>query len=330
MTVLTRPELIGTITDLRATIDRARAELRSTGQDSDGSDGVDGRTGRVVLVPTMGALHAGHLSLVRRARELGDIVVVSIFVNPLQFGAGEDLDAYPRTVDADVALLADLGVDVVFVPTPAEMYPGGASDTRVVAGLVGSLLEGAARPGHFDGMLTVVSKLINIVRPDTVIFGQKDAQQVFLVQRMIADLNVRVAVEVAPIVREPSGLALSSRNRYLDEAEAEAAVTLSAGLSAASVAAASGTANAAAVRAAAGAIIASRPLVKLDYLVLVHPDTFLPVEEHYRGPARMLVAALVGRTRLIDNVALDLTRPQIIASPRATARITTRSTTQEI
>jgi pantoate--beta-alanine ligase len=332
MTVLTRPQLICTITELRATLDRARAaalaHLRATGRDAEGPDGGVGRAGRVVLVPTMGALHAGHLSLVRRARELGDIVVVSIFVNPLQFGAGEDLDAYPRTVDADVALLADLGVDVVFVPTPAEMYPGGASDTRVVAGPVGSLLEGAARPGHFDGMLTVVSKLLNIVGPDTVMFGQKDAQQVFLVQRMISDLNVRVAVEVAPIVREPSGLALSSRNRYLDAHEAEAAVTLSAGLSAASVAAASGTADAAAARAAAGAIIASRPLVKLDYLVVVHPHTFLPVEPQYRGPARMLVAALVGRTRLIDNVSLDLTRPQIIASPRATARITTQHASQ--
>ncbi|TFD54413.1 pantoate--beta-alanine ligase [Cryobacterium frigoriphilum] len=305
MTVLTRPELIGTITELRAALDRDRAATRRA----------DGTPGRVVLVPTMGALHAGHLSLVRRARSRGEIVVVSIFVNPLQFGAGEDLDAYPRTLDADVALLTELGVDVVFVPTADEMYPAGGGLTRVVAGPVGSLLEGAARPGHFDGMLTVVSKLINIVGPDTVMFGQKDAQQVFLVQRMVADLNLRVAIEVAPIVREPSGLALSSRNRYLEPSEAEAAVSLSEGLGAASVAAALGTADAAAATRTARAIIAARPLVKLDYLVVVHPETFLPVEAQHRGPARMLVAALVGHTRLIDNVPLDL-NPE----PRATAQ----------
>ncbi|MFC5929489.1 pantoate--beta-alanine ligase [Cryobacterium melibiosiphilum] len=318
MTVLTRPELIGSITDLRAALDRARAAARSRVRG-------DGHAGRVVLVPTMGALHAGHLSLVRRARALGDIVVVSIFVNPLQFGVGEDLDAYPRTVEADMALLADLGVDYVFVPTATEMYPAGAGETRVVAGPVGSLLEGAARPGHFDGMLTVVSKLINIVGPDTVMFGQKDAQQVFLVQSMIADLNVRVAIEVAPIVREPSGLALSSRNRYLAADEVEAAVTLSAGLAAASVAAALGTADAAAAIETARAIIAARPLVKLDYLVVVHPQTFLPVEAQYHGPARMLVAALVGHTRLIDNVPLDLN-----PTARPEARPEARSTAQEI
>lgn len=304
MTVLTRPTRIGTIPELRAALDQARAAVTPAGA---------ARPGRVVLVPTMGALHAGHLSLVRRARELGDTVVVSIFVNPLQFGAGEDLDAYPRTVDADVALLAELGVDVVFVPTAAEMYPPAGGLTRVVAGPVGSLLEGAARPGHFDGMLTVVLKLLNIVRPDTVLFGQKDAQQVFLVQRLVADLDVRVAIEVVPIVREPSGLALSSRNRYLAPEEAEAAATLSAGLSAASAASDADSAIELARR-----IIATRPLVKLDYLVVVHPDTFLPVDAQYRGSARMLVAALVGRTRLIDNVLLDL-KPAALATAAPTA-----------
>lgn len=331
MTVLTRPELIGTITDLRAALDRARAAARPTGHS--GGDGADSRSGRVVLVPTMGALHAGHLSLVRRARELGEIVVVSIFVNPLQFGAGEDLAAYPRTVDADVALLTELGVEFVFVPTAAEMYPARASDTRVVAGPVGSLLEGASRPGHFDGMLTVVSKLINIVGPDTVMFGQKDAQQVFLVQSMIADLNVRVAIDVAPIVREPSGLALSSRNRYLEADEAEAAVSLSAGLSAASAAAALGEADAPIAIAIARGVIAGRPLVKLDYLVVVHPQTFLPVDAQYRGPARMLAAAVVGHTRLIDNVSLDLNPAQgPAARPTAhsTAHATAHATAQEI
>jgi len=308
MTVVTRPVLLGTIVDLRAALDGFRGTARWHA--SPGNRPGDGRgaprAGRVVLVPTMGALHEGHLSLVRRARELGDVVVVSIFVNPLQFGAGEDLDAYPRTLDADVALLSDLGVDVVFVPTAAEIYPADAGGTRVVAGPVGSLLEGAARPGHFDGMLTVVAKLINIVGPDIVVFGQKDAQQVFLVQRMIDDLNLRVALDVVPIVRERSGLARSSRNRYLEADEAAAAVSLSEGLSAASVAALSERVDAEAARDLASAIITTQPLVRLDYLVVVHPQTFRPVDAHYRGPARMLVAALVGRTRLIDNVSLDL------------------------
>ena len=294
MTVLTRPELLGTITDIRHFVDTVRTSSRA----------------RVVLVPTMGALHAGHLSLVRRAHELGDAVIVSIFVNPLQFGAGEDLDAYPRTVDADVALLAELGVAAVFVPTAGEMYPGDAIDTRVTAGPVGSLLEGAARPGHFDGMLTVVAKLISIVTPDTVMFGQKDAQQVFLVQRMVADLNLRTRIDVGAIVREPSGLALSSRNRYLSAAEARAAEALSAGLTAAASAAAAAADNTgsgpAAALAAAHARLDAEPLVKLDYLEVVHPQTFLPVPSDHRGPARMLVAAIVGHTRLIDNALLEL------------------------
>jgi len=297
MTVLTRPELLGTITEMRHFVDTVRAS----------SPNRPGPGARVVLVPTMGALHAGHLSLVRRAHELGDTVIVSIFVNPLQFGAGEDLDAYPRTVDADVALLAELGVAAVFVPTAGEMYPGGAIDTRVTAGPVGALLEGAARPGHFDGMLTVVAKLISIVTPDTVMFGQKDAQQVFLVQRMVADLNLRTRIDVGAIVREPSGLALSSRNRYLSAAEARAAEALSAGLAAAaSVAAGSPGSGPAEPSAAARARLDAEPLVKLDYLEVVHPQTFLPVPHTYRGPARMLVAAVVGHTRLIDNTLLEL------------------------
>jgi pantoate--beta-alanine ligase len=262
-----------------------------------------GRDTRIVLVPTMGALHAGHLALVRRAHALGDIVVVSIFVNPLQFGAGEDLDRYPRTLDADLATLADENVPFVFAPNALEMYPGGASDTRVMAGAVGSLYEGAARPGHFDGMLTVVAKLLNIVAPDAALFGQKDGQQVFLVQRMVADLNLRTAIEVVPTVREPSGLALSSRNRYLDAAQNTAAQALFAGLSAAAQAAQDGVA---AALLAACARIGTQPLVKLDYLVIVHPQTFLQVPGNYRGPARMLVAARVGTTRLIDNVTLTI------------------------
>ena len=200
--------------------------------------------------------------------ELGDIVVVSIFVNPLQFGAGEDLDRYPRTLDADVAALAEVGVPYVFAPRTPEMYPDAAAGTRVSAGPVGALYEGAARPGHFDGMLTVVAKLINIVDPDVAVFGQKDAQQVFLIERMLAELNFRTAIDVVPTVREENGLALSSRNRYLDAEQQECARSLSAGLRAAASVASAG---APAALAAARALIDAQSLVKLDYLVVVRP-----------------------------------------------------------
>jgi pantoate--beta-alanine ligase len=250
----------------------------------------------------MGALHEGHLSLVARATQLADIVVVSIFVNPLQFGDPTDLDLYPRTLGADVDKLTATGVDVVFAPTAREMYPHGTSGTTITAGPVGSLYEGASRPGHFDGVLTVVDKLIKISGADVALFGQKDAQQVFLVQSMVADLNTPVQIDVVPTVREASGLALSSRNARLSEVEREGALALSAALATASAHA--GSAEGA--LAAARAVIEAQPLVKLDYLVVVHPDTFLPVDDDYRGPARMLVAALVGGTRLIDNTALDI------------------------
>jgi len=285
-------EVLSTITELQDRLGQTRDRAAVTGGDT-----------RIVLVPTMGALHAGHLELVRRAHALGDIVVVSIFVNPLQFGAGEDLDSYPRTLDADLDALKSENVSFVFAPTAREMYPGGESDTRVTAGPVGSLYEGAARPGHFDGMLTVVAKLLNIVAPDSAVFGQKDGQQAFLVQCMVADLNVRSAIEVVDTVREPSGLALSSRNRYLDDAQHAAAQALFAGLRAAAAAAQDGPA---AALAAAHAPIAAQPLVKLDYLVIVHPQTFLAVHDDYRGPARILAAARVGTTRLIDNMSLSL------------------------
>jgi pantoate--beta-alanine ligase len=289
--VLIKPEVITTIDGLRERIAQARNRAES------------GRPARVVLVPTMGALHAGHLSLVRRARTRGDIVVVSIFVNPLQFGPTEDLASYPRTLDADIAALAAEGVAFVFAPEVATMYPAGAADTRVTAGPVAALLEGSVRPGHFDGMLTVVTKLVNIVGPDVVVFGQKDAQQVFLVQQAFADLNVRTEIEVVPIVREETGLALSSRNRRLETAEKEAALALSAALAAAAAAAAAGVQ---AARTAAQVILAAQPLVKLDYLVVVSPQDFQPVAAGFTGPARMLVAAHVGSVRLIDNEALDL------------------------
>jgi len=292
VTVLTKPEVIDTIDELQGRLCLSKQNVAARGGDA-----------HVVLVPTMGALHDGHRALVRRAVAVGDIVVVSIFVNPLQFGVNEDLDTYPRTLDADVAALAEEGAAFVFAPHAREMYPDGASSTRLTAGAVGGLYEGAARPGHFDGMLTVVAKLLNIVEPDIAIFGQKDAQQVFLVERMVADLNLRVRIEVVPTVREDNGLALSSRNRNLDEAARTAARSLSVGLTAAAAAAHAGVP---AAIVAAHAVIGAAPLVKLDYLVVVHPHTYLPVDDDYRGQARMLVAAVVGSTRLIDNISLDI------------------------
>jgi pantoate--beta-alanine ligase len=295
--LLTAPDVIGTIEEVRARVATAREAARAASGPG---------AGRVVLVPTMGALHAGHLALVRRARTSGDIVVVSIFVNPLQFGPSEDLATYPRTLAADVAVLAAEGVDIVFAPSAAAMYPYGAVSTRVTAGVVGSQLEGAVRTGHFDGVLTVVSKLINIVGPDVVVFGQKDAQQVYLVRRMLADLDFHPELEVVPIVREEGGLALSSRNRSLGGDDRAAARALSAALNAA-VGAASGGVRAAEL--AAHALLSAQPLVKLDYLVVVDPGDFQPVAPDFTGTARMLVAAHVGNVRLIDNAALDIRQP---------------------
>jgi pantoate--beta-alanine ligase len=257
----------------------------------------------VILVPTMGALHDGHLALVERALELGSSVVVSIFVNPLQFGPNEDLDKYPKTLDADVSKLGALGVPFVFAPSAAEMYPNGAAQTRVVAGRVGELYEGRSRPGHFDGVLTVVAKLLDIVGPKFVMFGQKDAQQVFLVRRMVADLNIPTRVETVDIVREESGLALSSRNVFLDAKEHRAARALSLSLEAAASSADRGIDT---VVAAAQSTLMGEPLVELDYLKIVNPHTFLPVDDGYRGPALVLVAARVGTTRLIDNETIVL------------------------
>jgi len=262
---------------------------------------LDGRT--VALVPTMGALHDGHLALVARAKELADTVVVSIFVNPLQFAAGEDLDRYPRTLDEDVAKLEALGVDVVFAPTVDELYPTWPIQTTIKAGQVGSLYEGRSRVGHFDGVLTIVGKLLNIVAPAFVVFGQKDAQQVFLVKRMVADLNMPVVVDVIETVREEDGLALSSRNRFLDPKERRASRTLSIALEAAASSADRGID---AVLAAAQSALMGESLVQLDYLKVVEPTTFLPADDNYRGPAVVLIAATVGSTRLIDNEPIHL------------------------
>ncbi|WP_025158233.1 pantoate--beta-alanine ligase [Leifsonia aquatica] len=284
------PHVVTTIAELRADIARARQEAGLAEPAGDAAR-------RVVLVPTMGALHDGHLRLVGQARDLGDFVVVSIFVNPLQFGPGEDLDRYPRTLEADVAALDGLA-DVVFAPSAAEMYPQGETSTRVTAGEVGTLFEGASRPGHFDGMLTVVAKLFGIVQPDVAVFGQKDAQQVHLVGRMIEDLNLPMTLVVVDTVREDDGLALSSRNRFLQTADRAAAVALSEALAAGAGAAADGLE---AALTAARTRIDGEPAVKLDYLVIVDPLSFLEATPGHHGQALMLVAARVGTTRLIDN-----------------------------
>ncbi|MCU1417899.1 MAG: Pantothenate synthetase [Schumannella sp.] len=255
----------------------------------------------IALTPTLGALHEGHLAHVVRAAEVADIRVVSIFVNPTQFTVAADLERYPRTLEADVQKLA--GVDYVFAPSVDEMYPDGPTETKITAGKVGALYEGASRPGHFDGVLTVVAKLLDIVAPDVATFGQKDAQQLFLVRRMVADLNLPVRIEAIETVREDDGLALSSRNRFLDPRERRAARTLSAALEAAASSASSGVD--AALAAAQGALM-GESLVALDYLKFVHPKTFLTVDDGYRGPAIAIVAAKLGDTRLIDNETVYL------------------------
>jgi pantoate--beta-alanine ligase len=261
----------------------------------------------VALVPTMGALHDGHLALVRRARDevgTGGVVVVSVFVNPTQFGQGEDLDRYPRTLDADLDLCASTGVDVVFTPSVEEVYPlGVAGNVTVDPGPLGSVLEGASRPGHFAGVLTVVAKLFGLVRPEIAVFGEKDYQQLTLIRRMAADLCTGVDVLGAETVREPDGLALSSRNTFLGTDERIDAVALSRALLAGRDAAHEG---ADAALRAAQTVLDSAQGVDVDYLDVTAPDLG-PAPE--RGPARMLVAARVGTTRLIDNIALELGAP---------------------
>ncbi|MDT5014323.1 MAG: pantoate--beta-alanine ligase [Mycobacterium sp.] len=255
---------------------------------------------RLMLVPTMGALHEGHLTLIRAARRVqGAVVVVSIFVNPLQFGAGEDLDAYPRPVDDDLAALRAEGVEIAFTPTVADMYPDGPR-TSVLPGPLGGELEGAARPTHFAGMLTVVLKLLQIVRPDRAFFGEKDYQQLVLVRHMVADLNVDTQIVGVPIVREADGLAMSSRNRYLDPVEREQAGALSAALLAGMYAASGGVS---AALDAAHAVLEEIPAFDVDYLQVRDPMLGPAPEE---GMARMLVAGRLGATRLLDNIAIDI------------------------
>ena len=266
---------------------------------------LDGR-GRVGLVPTMGALHGGHRTLMRLAREKAETVVVSVFVNPLQFGPNEDLDRYPRDLPADVGVCAEEGVDVVFAPEVETMYPAEQMVT-VDAGAMGERLEGASRPGHFTGVLTVVTKLFQLVRPDLAVFGEKDAQQIALVRRMVVDLNLPVEIVGAPTLRDADGLASSSRNVYLDAEHRDSALTLSRALRAGVEATAGGAEG---VREAARAVLdeaaKATPPVELDYLALVDPATFAEASSEHRGSAVLAVAARVGPTRLIDNVSVSL------------------------
>jgi pantoate--beta-alanine ligase len=268
--------------------------------------GLDRRAEPVILVPTMGALHAGHERLLRAARTLAGpegSVVVSIFVNPLQFGPGEDLDRYPRTLDEDLAMCASAGARLVFAPSMAEMYPGGKPEVTVDPGPVGQVFEGHFRPGFFGGVLTVVLKLLHLTRPATAVFGQKDAQQLALVRRMVADMDLDVAIESVPIARDADGLATSSRNRYLSAADRAVALTLPRALSAGERAAAEG---ATAVLGAAQEVLDGEPALAVDYVAVVDPRTFGPVRPGQAGPALLVAAARAGGTRLIDNVPMVL------------------------
>ncbi|MEZ0446743.1 pantoate--beta-alanine ligase [Cellulomonas sp. ICMP 17802] len=254
---------------------------------------------RRAVVMTMGALHAGHLSLVARARELADAVVVTIFVNPLQFSPSEDLARYPRDLERDLALLSGPGLlgpdDIVFAPGPEVVYPDGDPVVRVSAGAIGDVLEGASRPGHLDGVLTVVLKLLHLTRPEVALFGAKDAQQLAAVRRMVRDLDVPVTVVGAPIVRDDDGIALSSRNAYLSADERRRALGLSRAVRS--------TGGADEIRAAARRALAD---VDVDYVALVDPDTFAEVPPGFVGEALLLVAATVGSTRLIDNALVEV------------------------
>jgi pantoate--beta-alanine ligase len=268
-----------------------RAELR---------DALAGR-GAVALVPTMGALHDGHRELLRSARRAGRTVVVSIFVNPLQFGPAEDLDRYPLTLDSDLAMCRDEQVDLVFAPSAAEMYPGGRPAVTVHPGPAGEVLEGEFRPGFFTGVLTVVLKLFSLVRPETAVFGEKDAQQLALVRRMAADLDLGIVIEPVATVRDPDGLAISSRNRNLSPAERRSALALPHALRS-GVAAARAGSGPDVVLAAARAELNTGDL-SVDYVALADPDTFQPA---VTGAAVLAVAARAGATRLIDNIRLEL------------------------
>lgn len=277
---------------IATTIDEARAGCRA----------IKAADRALGFVPTMGALHEGHLSLVRAARSQCDAVVVSIFVNPTQFGPAEDLAKYPRTFDADCRLLEAEGVELIFAPSAEEMYPAGASTFVVVEG-IGDRLDGASRPGHFRGVATIVAKLFHIINPDTAFFGQKDAAQVAVLQKMIRDLNFELKMAVCPTVREPDGLAMSSRNRYLSSQERQQALVLHRALDSVAQQVRAGITRSAALLDIAREVLAREPAVRLDYIAVVSPDTLEEIED-VRNGALLAVAAFVGATRLIDNLLL--------------------------
>jgi pantoate--beta-alanine ligase len=258
---------------------------------------------RLGLVPTMGALHEGHLSLVRAARKKSDLVAASIFVNPTQFGPHEDFAKYPRTLENDCALLEREGVELVFAPPVEEMYPKGVV-TWVVVECLSDRLCGKSRPGHFRGVTTVVAKLFHIVEPDVAFFGQKDAAQVAIIQRMVRDLNMPVAIEVCPIVREPDGLAISSRNAYLNPEERKSALVLHRSLTRVQKLFGGGEQDSAKLISAAQQEFATEPNVRVDYVEVVNPETLEP-EAKVTKRTLVAVAAFVGQTRMIDNIVLE-------------------------
>lgn len=282
-----KPTVVSTVQDLRALL----AEQRRAGSS-------------VGFVPTMGYLHEGHASLMREAARGSDLVVVSIFVNPLQFGEGEDLDAYPRDLERDTAIAEEAGVDVLFVPDVEEMYPEPMATTVSVADLA-ERLDGASRPGHFDGVATVVTKLFNIVGPCNAYFGLKDFQQVAVVRRMVQDLAFPVTVVGCPTVRESDGLAMSSRNSYLSPEERAAAPVVNKALQSGAAALLAGEKDVAAVRELVADIVEAEPLARLDYVAVVDADS-LRVPEEPVGNIRLLAAVHFGRARLIDNMGVTL------------------------
>lgn len=283
--IATSSLVVSSIADVRALVEKARGEAA-----------------RIGFVPTMGALHRGHLTLVERARKESDVVVMSIFVNPLQFGPSEDFSRYPRSLEHDAQLAADAGVDILFTPTVEEMYSH-ARMIAVTAGPAAQQWEGAVRPGHFDGVLTVVAKLFNIVQPDVAVFGRKDLQQAALVKAMVRDLDFPVRMIVAPTVREAGGLALSSRNTYLSPEQRRDALTLIRSLRAASGVFEEGEREVRAIETAGRDILASAPDVEVDYFAVVNAESFAHELIAAAGSA-VIVAARVGPTRLIDNVIL--------------------------
>ncbi|GAA5033822.1 pantoate--beta-alanine ligase [Microbacterium fluvii] len=263
----------------------------------------DGSPARVALVSTIGSLHDGHIDLIHTAKEIADIVVVSIFVNPLRFRTTAEFEAYPRTPDDDEALLESLGVDVVFAPDTAELLPDGTATTKVSAGDLGLRYEGRSRPFYFDGLLTVEAKLLNLVEPDAVVYGQRDRQRAFLVRRMIRDLFFRAEVETVETVRGDDGLPVSTRVGMLEPADLAAATKLPLALEAAASNADRGVD---ACIAAAQSALMGEPRISLDYLSVVDPKTFLPVDEGHGGPALALIAATVAGHRFIDNAEIYL------------------------